>query len=90
MEDAAEEKKKRIRRPKKKKHVMVESLATQLTASCLIEDSVVTKTNIVTQTAVKVVAQSKSITITEEIVEISQLNLSLPRKVAKVNYLRFY
>lgn len=90
MKNVVEEKKKRIRRPKKKKNAMIEGLATQLTASCAVGDSVVTTTNIVTEAVIKIAVQSTPITVVEEIVEIRQQSSNLPRKIAKVNYSWFH
>uniref|UniRef100_A0A0P6GI32 DIS3 exonuclease 2 n=1 Tax=Daphnia magna TaxID=35525 RepID=A0A0P6GI32_9CRUS len=88
MKNVVEEKKKRIRRPKKKKNAMIEGLATQLTASCAVGDSVVTTTNIVTEAVIKIAVQSTPITVVEEIVEIRQQSSNLPRKIAKVVFIK--
>lgn len=84
MDNATEEKKKKTRRPRKKKNVIVESLVTQLTASCTIEDSSAKTTNVQVET-VSVVLQSKPHVLkAEAIEENSQQNSNVPKKVAKV------
>ncbi len=86
MDNPAEEKRKRTRRPKKKKNV-VESLTAQLSASCTIEDSL-TKTTTVQVETLSVVLQNKShIPTAGTIDENSQQNpniVNTPRKIAKV------
>lgn len=82
LDNASEEKKKRTRRPRKKKNAIVESLVTQLSASCTIEDSS-TKTTVQVET-VSVVQSEPHMLKVEAIEENSQQNLNISRKVAKV------
>ncbi len=86
-----EEKKKKSRRSKKKKTVVEETLAMQLTTSCIIEDLVVKtveSAQIVKTTQVEgenILVASKTLDVVGgEVIEISQQNANVARKFAKV------